>query len=78
MSTQTTTINLRAGKRYKTRNGLKTKRLTNSKADTGYKFESTIKEPECPDRTRACWTPEGHYLSKCHPHRLDLVEELPA
>jgi len=63
------------GKTYKTRNGLITNPLKESKNGTNYALESEIKEPEYSEPSICSWLKNGRFLTSSVDHDLDLIEE---
>lgn len=61
---------------YKTRNGLITNPLKESKNGTNYIFESEIKETEHESISVCSWLKNGSFLTSSIEHRLDLIEEI--
>lgn len=64
------------GKIYKTRNGLITNPLKESKNGTNYVLESEIKEPEHEGLSVRSWLKNGQFLISGIDHKLDLIEEI--
>ena len=64
------------GKTYKTRNGLITGPLKDSKNGTNYALESEIKEPEYESMSIRSWLKNGRFLTSGIDHKLDLIEEI--
>lgn len=64
------------GKIYKTRNGLITNPLKESKNGTNYVLESEIKEPEHKTPSVRAWLKNGRFLISGIDHNLDLIEEI--
>lgn len=71
-------MKLKAGKQYKTRNGLTTPPLYIAKNGTNYIFEAKMQEPEYPkgDLSFLNWLENGRKLCDGYDHGLDLVEEI--
>lgn len=64
------------GKAYKTRNGLITGPLRESKNGTNYVLESKIKEPGYESLFIRAWLKNGRFLISSIDHDLDLIEEV--
>lgn len=64
------------GKIYKTRNGLTTGPLKESKNGTNYVMESEIKELGYESLSIRAWLKNGRILISSIDHDLDLVEEV--
>jgi hypothetical protein len=69
-------MTLRAGKIYKTRNGLITSPIQKKLNGTSYVFTAEVQEPEFPDKSVRNWLETGEFLCPQREHRLDLVEEV--
>lgn len=76
MCNNNSTISLKAGKKYVTRNGLITNPLTKSNNGTSYMFESKVNEPEFETPSVRCWLGNGKFLTSNVDHRLDLIAEI--
>lgn len=75
IQTMEETIQLKAGKKYVTRNGVVTPPLEISKNGTNYKFSAKIQEPEYDDLSVRDWLENGKFLTLGVDHRLDIIAE---
>ena len=70
-------LDIKAGKRYVTRNGLITSPIRKGNNGTNYIWAAEIQEAEYPDLTVESWLEGGKSLVYLFEHKHDLIAEFP-